>query len=439
MSLWSAIPAAALGGGLGALAACVPGLHVYNVMALGVVALARDAVPAPPEMVIPFFCAMLAAFALLNAIPSVLVAAPDESAFFTLLPGQQYLSRGRGYEACLITVLGGVAGLLAVVAPIAALAPRWLPLLRDVFRPHGHWILWSVIAFMLLSEWPKPVGVQPSGWRALATAWRSPGFGILTFLLAGWLGFLALYRSPVAPHTAFQNLMPAFVGLFTLPWLVLNLVADTRVPRQRCACALPPWGPVLHGSLAGLMGGGFAVFFPAVTAGVGGLLAGHASAIRDDRAFLASQGAAKTVYAAAAPVLLFAPGAGMVRGGGAWMLQGLVEYGSYRYYGLAVSALAIGGAVALLLFHPLTRLAVRILNRTGVRALSGGALVLAVALVLERTGGGGLLMMLTGLGIGLIPPLCGARRMNGLGVILLPIACNLSGCGPQVADWLGLL
>ena len=40
---------------------------------------------------------------------------------------------------------------------------------------------------------------------------------------------------------------------------------------------------------------------------------------------------------------------------------------------------------------------------------------------------------------GLVPVLHGSRRMNCLGVILLPIACNMSGVGPRVAGWLGLL
>jgi hypothetical protein len=47
--------------------------------------------------------------------------------------------------------------------------------------------------------------------------------------------------------------------------------------------------------------------------------------------------------------------------------------------------------------------------------------------------------MLTAAGIGLIPVLFGSRRMNGLGIILLPMACNMSGVGPAVARSLGLL
>ena len=42
-------------------------------------------------------------------------------------------------------------------------------------------------------------------------------------------------------------------------------------------------------------------------------------------------------------------------------------------------------------------------------------------------------------GIGLIPVLWGSRRMNAMGVLLLPIALNMSGAGPWIAGLMGLL
>ncbi len=40
--------------------------------------------------------------------------------------------------------------------------------------------------------------------------------------------------------------------------------------------------------------------------------------------------------------------------------------------------------------------------------------------------------------IGLLPVLVGGRRLNGLGVLLVPLTLNVLGVGPQVAAWLGL-
>ena len=60
-------------------------------------------------------------------------------------------------------------------------------------------------------------------------------------------------------------------------------------------------------------------------------------------------------------------------------------------------------------------------------------------LVLVLMGWGGLLIALVATGIGLIPVVWGSRRMNCMGVLLLPITLNMAGVGPTVAHWLGLI
>jgi putative membrane protein len=81
---------------------------------------------------------------------------------------------------------------------------------------------------------------------------------------------------------------------------------------------------------------------------------------------------------------------------------------------------------------------VTVLERVGCRPLSWTALAGAVTLVLGLTGVAGLFVAAVATAIGLVPVLHGSRRMNALGVILLPLALNLSGVGPDVARFLGL-
>ena len=422
---------------------CLPGLHAYSLMGLLALPLyaqaGLQAGPAP-EVVVSFAAGMIVSFSLLSGIPSILLAAPDDSALFTVLPGQRYLMAGRGHEAVLTTAAGGASGILLLLPALALFAPRLLPPAWTVLRPHTHWVLWCVITFMLMSEWPKGGSLGPAGWRRFLEAWRSPGAGLLTFGLSGILGFVLLYRSPITHEAAFQNLMPAFVGLFTMPWLILNFVSRVEIPPQSLSpmagLTLRQWAA---GSLAGVLGGGFAALFPVVTGGVGSLLAGHATAQRDDRAFLVSQGAARGVYYVGGFLLLFVPGLNLTRGGGAALVRGVyVPYGD-RDFIVALSAVALAGALVLLLVSPLSRLTLWMAARWGYRRISAGALAAAGALVLGLTGPGGLAVTLVAAAVGLLPVLYGARRMNCLGVILLPMACNMSGFGAAVAGWLGLL
>jgi len=73
------------------------------------------------------------------------------------------------------------------------------------------------------------------------------------------------------------------------------------------------------------------------------------------------------------------------------------------------------------------------------RWISLGTLVVLLAIVVGMTGPGGFLICAVATGIGLIPVLWGSRRMNCMGVLLLPIALNMVGVGGMVAGWLGLV
>ena len=443
MAVFSAILGVVLGTLVSALVALLPGLHIYNVLGLLAILLhgARTAgVEVPTEACLPFAIGMVCGWSMLNTISSVLLGAPDESAVFTVLPGQKYLMEGRGHEGVMLVGAGGLAGLFLLVAVAGPLAPRFLPVAQAVLMPQMHWILWCIIAFMLMSEWPRESGRGTSGWARFSSAWKGLFAGLLTFLLSGLLGFVLLYRSPVSVDVAFQNIMPAFVGLFAVPWCLLNLVSATQPPPQRIVQRLEIGADhLLRGAAAGGLGGGFAAFFPVVTGGVGGMLAGHATAQRDERVFLVSQGASKMIYYTGALLLLFAPGLHLVRGGGAWILSGLAAPQGWGDYFLALGCIALSGGLAFLLLSPLARAVLWLMGRVAYQRISGLALLVIALVVFFATGWPGIAIALVATGIGLIPVLYGSRRLNCLGILLLPIACNLSGCGATVAAWLGLL
>jgi len=347
--------------------------------------------------------------------------------------------QGRGYEAAALTGVGGLGGLIAVVA-FSPLASSVFPTLRAIVSPHLGWILSAIVAFMLLSEWPKGGDHARTPLGRLAEAWTGLGAGLLTFALSGLLGFVLMYRNVVPNEVAFQNLLPAFVGLFAIPGVIQNLVARMQVPEQHISASLDLTPSLLaRGVFAGLLGGGFAAFFPIVTGGIGGLLAGHATAQRDDRLFILSQGASKAVYYVGGFLLFFVPGLGLTRGGMAWMLSTLYAPGAPQLYLTAVAAVACTGAVSFFLLLWFSRAAISLHGRADYHWISAMTLALLLTLVLALTGAGGLLAALAATGIGLIPVAFGCRKMNCMGVLLVPITLNMAGVGASVAHWLGLI
>ncbi len=417
----------------------VPALHIYNVAGILIVAATAAGRFLPPEQLAMLFLGMITGYAMLNTIPTIFLSAPDDSTVFIVLPAQKYLLHSRGYEAAVLTGIGGLGG-VAVLALLTPVAPFLFPALHAVLRPHFHWILWAIIAFVLLSEWPKGTDRAPAGWRRWWEGWRSLVAGLVTFLLSGILGFILLYRSLVPADVATHNLMPAFVGLFAVPWVVQSLVSGVELPEQHIAHSVDATpGLILQGTLAGVLGGLFAAFFPVVTGGVGGLLAGHATAQRDDRLFILSQGASKIVYYVGAFLLFFVPRLHLTRGGMAWMLSSLWSAYEPRTYYVAVAAVVLSGVVSFFLLLIAAQLAIRLVGRVHTRSISLATLGVLIAMVGGLTGWGGLLTCTVATGIGFIPVLWGSRRMNAMGILLLPIALNMSGLGDVVAQWLGLL
>jgi len=87
----------------------------------------------------------------------------------------------------------------------------------------------------------------------------------------------------------------------------------------------------------------------------------------------------------------------------------------------------------------MTRVTIKLVSKVSYRWVSLGTLAVLLAIVVGMTGWGGLLICAVATGIGLIPVLWGSRRMNCMGVLLLPIALNMVGAGGVIAGWLGLI
>lgn len=424
-------------GGLCVAAACsfVPGLHAANVAAFLLPLAGSGQRMLPSEGMLFVLVGMASGYAMLHTVSGIIYALPDEESLLVVLPGQKYLLAGRGPEAVALCALGGLGG-ASVMLLLVPLAPRFLPRFYALLHPHFHWVLWAIIAYLLLSEWPRDAGRVPAGLPRLWAAWKPLLAGLLTFVLAGLLGLVLSYRSFFPLWGGPTRLGPAFIGLFGVPWLLQGLVSRYPVPPQHAVDALEvrlkEW---LWGTVVGAAGGLFAALFPAVTGGVGALLAGQSAGQRHPRVSLVSQGACRVAYTLGSLLLFFVPGMWRVKGVWGGILNSVYAEPSPRVGYLAAGAAVLCTTLAFLLALEMGRL----IARMPVRRMQAVSLGLLLAILGATSGPGGLLICAVATAIGLIPALWGSRRLNTLGIVLLPVALNLSGIGEHLAAWLGLL
>ena len=441
MNFWLVIFYTVLGTLASSVVSLMPALHIYNVAGIIIILTmgAGTSTLIPMDYVPIFMMAMIVGWAILNTIPAIFLGAPDESAIFVVLPGQKYMMQGRGYEAAALTGLGALAGIVAMCTA-SPLFFKTLPKLRQLTRPHNFWIMGLIIAYMLLSEWPKGSGRQKTGWGRFIDGWKNLAAGLLTFLLSGILGIIILNKPLVPIQYAFQNIMPVFVGLFAIPWVIGNIFSKTEIPPQYiCTSAdLDPriWS---RGGFGGFLGGMIAAFLPVVTGGIGGFIAGHVTAQRDDRLFIISQGASKSVYYIGGFLMAFIPSLHRTRGGMAWMLRPFYTPHTYDDYWRIMGVIMLSGGISFFLILAYSRLMIKVINTVNYRALSAVMFFLLLAVTYALAGPMGLALTTVATAIGLIPVYFHSRRMNCMGVLLLPITLNMGGLGPGVVRLMGLM
>lgn len=428
---------------IGVLFSCLisflPALHIYNVIGIFLLVILKFEATMAPMQLIAMCIGMIVGYSILNTVPATYFGPGDESMSYYILPSAAWVAKGRGYESIILTGVGAVGGIimLAVLAPVFI----WvMPGLKTITSPHMFWILGTVIAYMLLSEWPKGVSQSESCWANFFEGWKFLGVGLITFFLSGLLGFIVMAKTLVPIDFAFQSVTPVFVGLFAIPWLITNIINIGSMPKQHeCPSLELDWELVFRGTFGGFLGGFFAAYIPIVTAGVGGLMAGHATAQRDGRLFVMSYGTCKTVYYVGSFLLFFIPGLSLTRGGLAWIVTPVVTVLTMKEYALFVGLMLFSAGMSFLLLGPFTRLIIRLVEKVEYHWISVIALILVIPGVYSFTGWGGLAIMTVSTGIGLLPVMFQARRMNLMGVLLLPVCINMAGYGNDVMRFLGLI
>jgi len=423
---------------ISSLLAIVPALHIYNVVAIFLFTLGALAGIVPQD-VLPFFLiGMMSGYVVLNTIPSIFLSAPDESMIFVVLPTQKMVDQGRGYEASVVTGFGSVLGAIFIVA-ITPLAIHFLPTVKRLLMPHLFWILGAVSVYLLMSEWPKSHDRGKTGWQRFKQAWKGLLAGIATFFAAGILGFIIFTRNPMPPERSFQSLLPVFVGLFAVPWVLMNIFSKRKIPKQHISRSLDmSLSSNIMSMAAGGFGGLLASTFPILTAGVGGLLAGQAVAAKDNRVFVASQGVSKTVYYVGAFLFFLLPGAGLGKGGRVAMMRPFYMPTHPREFFLGLAVLIFAIFLGFMLLFVYTRFMIWLLSKVSFQLLSFITLFILIGIVYGMTGLFGILTCTAATAIGLMPPLFGSRRLNCMGALLFPVTINMAGLGPKLARLMGL-
>lgn len=416
----------------------LPGLHVYNVMGFAFLIYLAFLNEVQDHMYfIMFLVGLVVGYAILFTIPTIYLSAPDDSTVWIMYPSQKYLMHGKGHEAVLLTTIGGVVGILIMIIAIPMFMDQ-LKLIRQIIQPHMFWIIGAVVMFILMSEFPKDFDRGKSKLKKLWVGWTTILAGYLTFLLSSILGIIIFNKTIVPVDRTFQTLGAVFIGMFAASSLLVAIFTHKDIPPQQVTGKVEvKKEEIFRGGVGGTIGGLFAAFMPAITAGVGALLAGHATAAKGERTFIISQGSNRVLYYVGAIVLFFTA---------IGMRKGALTIGMNLFYTpetktelfIVVAGIAIASAVAIILILLLSRGVLKLIQKVRYQTISVFALICVTLIVFLMLSWQGLIIYAVSTAIGLLPVVFHSRRMNCLAVILVPIWLSMSGISGDIASALGL-
>ncbi|WP_214829672.1 tripartite tricarboxylate transporter permease [Exiguobacterium algae] len=419
----------------GVITGLIPGIHVNTIAAIMVsLSTVLYGYGMDGTSIAVYIASVAVTHAFFDYIPSLFLGVPNDEVF-ALLPGHRMVREGRGIEALNLSIKGSWNGVqigVVILIIVLIMQSRGIDLLGAVdayIRPYLFWILLTTSLILILSEARK--------------IWA-----LLIFMLSGLFGIIVL-GSPLVPSTgaAFNGLFPALAGIFGVSGLILSLFERTGdFPEQKNSTELPmsSFG-VLSSSVRGT-GAGMAVGL------LPGLGAANAATLllmienylgknkkRDTSTYsyivtTSAINTSDTLFGIAA--LYFIE---KTRSGASVAMSQLFD-GTFPLFALVavIIGIVISGFVAMTVMQHYSMYIAYAISKLDFKELNLAVLIFLVLFIYLTLGSWGIVILMGGAYLGLLPPLLHVRRAQAMGFFLVPVMLFYSGHQANIVSYLHL-
>jgi len=222
-----------------------------------------------PVSVGVFIISMAITHSFLDSIPSIYLGAPDAAMALNVLPGHRLLFRGEGHNAIIYTLIGSLSCLILAVllVPVFIIAMRFLQPLISNYIGYG---LIGIMIYMISRE----------------KKWYN---AFLIFIFSGTLGLIVLN----IPNMN-QPLFPLLSGLFGVSLLLVSLLENSRIPKQKETKLKINRGVFVKTTFASTIVGFISAFLPGFGSSQAAIIAQQFVGEIGDEGFLALVGGINT-------------------------------------------------------------------------------------------------------------------------------------------------
>lgn len=413
---------------LGTITGLVPGFHPNNVafilLSITPVIVAKQTLLhalLPLDMILVLVAATIIAASVahtfLNLILAAFIGAPEGETALVLLPAHRLLLEGRAYEAAVLSAIGSFG---AVIFSFLFIIPFYL--IFAVF--HFYELLRGLMLYLLIGI--SALLILTESFDERMEAYQAVLLSSFVFILSGLFGYVILNMPMQAPFFLHSTvLFPALTGLFGLSNILFSLLYTPKIPEQRIEEPVLEKGGIMKSVISGSVFGTLVSFLPGITSAHATVMAMLARRNREPGQVIMTLSAVETanVFFCLGTLFLIE----RARSGATIAISRLLEVQPWEQFvpPSALIYLLIAALIASSFSFFITKyvgkhFALHFLRIPYRRMLCGIAIFLVV-LVLLFNGALGLMVLLVGTCIGLIPIYFGVRRSNCMGVLLLPI------------------
>ncbi|RMD67437.1 hypothetical protein D6817_01670 [Candidatus Pacearchaeota archaeon] len=395
-----------LGIAAGALTGITPGLHINLIAA----SIATNALAFPTllenysQVLAMFVISMAITHTFLDFIPAVLLGAPEEDSFLSILPGHKMLLEGKAFDAIATTLAGSLAALPIIL---------FISLLASFTLKKFYFALVSIIPFALIFI---------SAFMLL----REENFfnGLVVFSLSAFLG-IATLKLPIR-----EPLLPLLTGLFGISALALSAARKETIPKQKIPTKREllskefaknafPSGRELFKSLGSAsVSAPLCAFLPGIGSSHAAILASELTNQRKPKTFLFLLGAINTIVMGLSFAALYA--IDRARTGAAVAVRALVDKLTFSQFLALLSVSIASGLLAFVVGIAVSRQAIKLLNKMNYNKLSIAIIAILVALTFLLSGTQGLLVLAVASSVGIYAISSRVRRVQLMGALLAP-------------------
>ncbi len=378
---------------VGTLAGLAPGIHT-NLVAVILLSSLAYFEAWPPLALVIFIVSMSITQSFVDFIPSVFLGAPDEDSFLSVLPGHQMLKAGKAHDAIVLTLYGSLAA-IAVILILTPLFIYFLPFIYEVTRVIVPFALIFISIYLVLRE-------------------KNPVLAIMTFSLAGFLGYASLNAAIKDP------LFPLLTGLFGSSSIIISLKDKTTIPEQNIVKLKEiklPKKEFFKAMIGSTLTSPLCSFLP-------GIGSGHAATISSEildqskEGFFVLVGAINTIGMGLSFVTVYA--IERARTGSAVAIQSILQEMAFHDLLIILIAIVLSGIISFTLSIYLSKYFSKFISKINYKLLSIVILIVLTIMVIFFSNFLGIILYLTSTALGMFTILSGARRINLMSCLLIP-------------------